>query len=106
MTAPTSAHVHDLDEIASMLRDIRDGAARLDAQIAEVVAAIERAEAMRPTADGAEGGAVLTPTEYHRISGRSRSWVEARCLDGTLPARRVGSRWLLTRKSLEEGGWL
>jgi excisionase family DNA binding protein len=49
---------------------------------------------------------VFTPREAAIILGRSRSWAEARCADGTLPARRLGSRWLLTRADLVAGGWL
>lgn len=50
--------------------------------------------------------AVYTPSETSVLLGRSRSWTEARCKDGTLPARRVGTRWLLTRADLLAGGWI
>ncbi len=50
--------------------------------------------------------AILTPAEYAREAGRSKSWAVARCADGTLPAVRLGSRWLLRRADLIRDGWL
>jgi len=50
--------------------------------------------------------AIMTPAEYAREAGRSKSWVVARCTDGTLPAVRIGTRWLLRRADLVRGGWL
>jgi excisionase family DNA binding protein len=49
---------------------------------------------------------ILTPTEYAKIAGRSRSWVEERCKDGRLPAIRDGGRWILRRADLIQTGWL
>ena len=49
---------------------------------------------------------VFTPTELAAELGRSRSWIEERCKDGRLPARRDGSRWILRRADLIRSGWL
>lgn len=49
---------------------------------------------------------VLTPTEYAALSGRSRSWVEERCRDGTIPSLSVGSRRILKAAELRANGWL
>ena len=40
---------------------------------------------------------ILTPREAAVLLGRSKSWVVERCQDGTLPALRIGNRWLLKR---------
>ncbi len=50
--------------------------------------------------------AILTPAEYAREAGRSKTWVVERCQDGTLPAIRIGNRWLLKRADLIRDGWL
>lgn len=50
--------------------------------------------------------AILSPADFARESGWSKSWVVERCQDGTLPALRVGIRWLLKRADLIRDGWL
>lgn len=49
---------------------------------------------------------VFTPSEAAAVLFRSRSWVEARCRDGRLPAIQDGSRYLLRRSDLIRTGWL
>ena len=49
---------------------------------------------------------ILTPREAAVLLGRSKSWVVERCQDGTLPALRIGNRWLLKRAELVRDGWL
>ena len=49
---------------------------------------------------------VFTPAELAPVLQRSRSWVIERCGDGTLPAIRLGSRWILRRADLISTGWL
>jgi excisionase family DNA binding protein len=105
MTAPTSTH--DLAALEDRLRRrINDAMVRLDAEISAEIAAIAQAQADRPAVQGVDmGGSALTPTEAARLLGRSRSWVHDRIRDKTIPAVRVGTRWLLLRRSLQEGGW-
>jgi excisionase family DNA binding protein len=49
---------------------------------------------------------VLTPREAALLLGRSRSTVELWCRNDTLPARRIGSRFWLTKSDLVRDGWL
>ncbi len=49
---------------------------------------------------------VLTPGDFARESGWSKSWTVERCQDGTLPAMRIGNRWYLKRSDLTRDGWL
>ena len=49
---------------------------------------------------------VYTPTQAAVLLGKSRSWVEQRCKEGKLPARRIGSRYVLTKADLQRDGWL
>jgi hypothetical protein len=50
--------------------------------------------------------AVLTPSEYSALSGRSRSWVEAQIKAGVIPALRLGGRYTLKAAELRATGWL
>ena len=105
MSAPTA---HDPDEIVSRLQRVFDGMARIGAEIAEIKEAIA-AEAARRAGTGGSieaDPAVFTPRGFARRVDMSPSWVNDRIRDGTLPAVRVGTRWLLRRSDLVAGGWL
>ena len=52
------------------------------------------------------GREILTPADYARLSGRSKTTVIAWCERGILPALRIGSRWWLKRSELVRDGWL
>ncbi len=52
------------------------------------------------------GREVLTPAEYGRQGGLSKTTVIKWCELGILPAIRVGSRWYLKRSELVRSGWL
>src|SRR3712207_136552 len=51
-------------------------------------------------------GEVMTPIEYARIAGRSRTWVEEKVKAGLIPAIRDGNRWILRRADLIASGWM
>ena len=49
---------------------------------------------------------IYTPGELAPVIQRSKTWIVERCQDGTLPAIRIGTRWLLKRSDLIRDGWL
>ena len=51
-------------------------------------------------------GEVMTPTEYARLAGRSRTWVEEKVKAGLIPAIRDGNRCILRRYDLIASGWM
>jgi hypothetical protein len=49
---------------------------------------------------------IMTPAEFAREAGRSKSWVVQKLNAGLLPGIRDGSRWILRRADLVRDGWL
>ena len=49
---------------------------------------------------------IMTPAEFAREAGRSKSWVVEKLASGLLPGIRDGNRWILRRADLVRDGWL